>query len=154
LKTMEVRIRNAERGDLDRLVALLAELFSIEADFSFDKDRQRRGLMLMVDGCGRHRCVKVADAGGRVVGMGTAQLMVSTAEGALSALVEDLIVTGSMRGRGIGRALLAAVQGWARLNGATRLQLLADKENRRALDFYRLQGWAATRLICLRKGSE
>jgi GNAT superfamily N-acetyltransferase len=151
---MDVKIRNAENRDLDRLVGLLDELFSIEADFSVDSDRQRRGLTLMVDGCGKHRCVKVAEAGGRVVGMATAQLMVSTAEGAFSALVEDVVVTESMRGRGIGEALLTALEAWARLHGAARLQLLADRENHRALDFYQRRGWSATQLICLRKAPE
>jgi ribosomal protein S18 acetylase RimI-like enzyme len=151
---MDVEIRNAENRDLDRLVDLLEELFSIEADFSVDKDRQRRGLTLMVDGCGKHRCVKVADTGGRVVGMATAQLMVSTAEGAFSALVEDVVVTESMRGRGIGEALLDALEAWARQHGAARLQLLADRQNRPALDFYQRRGWVVTQLICLRKAPE
>ena len=144
-------IRNALHADLEPLVALLKELFSIEADFAVDERRQRRGLSLMLDGCGKHRCVKVAEAQGRVVAMCTAQLVVSTAEGAFSALVEDLVVTECMRGRGIGVAVLAAVEAWARQHGATRLQLLADKENQQALIFYQKQRWLSTRLICLHK---
>lgn len=148
---MDVTIRNALYADLEPLVALLGELFSIEADFVVDELRQRRGLMLMLDGCGKHRCVKVAEARGRIVGMCTAQLVVSTAEGAFSALVEDVVVTESMRGRGIGGLLLSATEAWARQHGADRLQLLADKENRQALTFYQKHRWLSTRLVCLRK---
>jgi GNAT superfamily N-acetyltransferase len=148
---MDVTIRNAAHRDLDRMVALLEALFAIEADFIVDKSRQQRGLRLMLDGCGKHRCVKVAETGDQVVAMCTAQMMVSTAEGALSALVEDLVVAERMRGHGIGKALLAAVETWARQHGATRLQLLADKGNSPALEFYQRQGWAVTQLICLRK---
>ena len=94
----------------------------------------------------------VAECDDRVVAMCTAQLLVSTAEGALSALVEDLVVTAGMRGRGIGKRVLKAVETWARHHGVTRLQLLADRQNTRALGFYDKQGWTGTQLICLRKG--
>ena len=33
------------------------------------------------------------------------------------------------------------------------MQLLADRTNHPALDFYRRQGWQHTQLICLRKYS-
>ncbi len=98
------------------------------------------------------RAVLVADRAGEVVGMVTAQLVVSTAEGAPSAWIEDLVVDAAERGRGTGGALLRAVEGWARARGATRLQLLADRENARALAFYARMGWAGTRLVGLRRG--
>jgi hypothetical protein len=34
------------------------------------------------------------------------------------------------------------------------MQLLADRNNINALDFYKKQKWAATQLICLRKKQE
>jgi GNAT superfamily N-acetyltransferase len=98
------------------------------------------------------RAVLVAERGGAVVGIVTGQLVVSTAEGAPSALVEDMVVDGRFRGRGAGAALLRAIEAWARGRGATRLQLLADRENAPALAFYARMGWAGTRLVCLRRG--
>ena len=106
---------------------------------------------MMLDGCGKHRCVKVGEVDGGVVAMCTAQILVSTAEGAFSVMVEDMVVAEDMRGQGIGAALLATVEAWARQRGATRLQLLADRENLPALAFYRKHGWHPTQLICLRK---
>ena len=50
------------------------------------------------------------------------------------------------------RASSAAIEAWARARGATRLQLLADRENAPALAFYARVGWRATRLVCLRRG--
>ena len=152
--TMDATIRNARHTDVASLVELLNQLFSIEVDFVVDERRQRRGISMMMDGCGKHRCVKVADVGGRVVGLATVQLLISTVEGAFSAWIEDLVVTESLRGHGIGKALLAAVEIWARQHGATRLQLLADKQNHRALDFYGKHRWTPTQLICLRKAAE
>ncbi len=148
---MDYRIRPAATGDLPALVRLLAELFSIEADFVADGERQRVGLSLML-GDHRHRTVLVAERAGAVIGMVTGQLVVSTAEGGLSALVEDMVVEAEARGAGVGRALLAAVERWAADRGATRLQLLADRENAPALAFYGRAGWRSTRLVCLRRG--
>jgi GNAT superfamily N-acetyltransferase len=144
-------IRPARPEDLEALVTLLGELFAIEADFRPDPARQRRGLALML-GDRLRRAVIVAESEGRVVGMVTGQLVVSTAEGAASVLVEDMVVKDGARGAGIGRRLLCAVEEWAAARGATRLQLLADRENQGALRFYAARGWGPTRLVCLRRG--
>ncbi len=148
---MDYRIRSASTSDLPVLVRLLGDLFSIEADFRPDPERQRFGLALMLADRGS-RAVLVAERGGEVVGMVTGQLVVSTAEGAPSALVEDMVVLASERGRGAGRALLTAIEAWAAERGATRLQLLADRENVAALAFYGRMGWRGTQLVCLRRG--
>jgi GNAT superfamily N-acetyltransferase len=148
---MDVKIRNGRPDDLAVMTALLRQLFSIEADFTVNSGRQRRGLSLMLDGCLKHRCVKVAEVNGEVVGMVTAQLLISTAEGGVVALVEDMVVDGHHRGRGIGRQLMAAIEAWSREHGASRLQLLADRTNFSGLDFYDKIGWRPTRLICLRR---
>jgi GNAT superfamily N-acetyltransferase len=148
---MDVKIRNARFDDLEALTALLRELFSIEADFVFDEVRQRRGLKLMLDGCSKHRCIKVAEAGGQLIGMSTAQTLISTAEGGIVALVEDVVVELPFRGQGIGSKLMASIEDWARNRGATRLQLLADRSNFFALNFYEKIGWNSTQLICLRR---
>lgn len=149
--TLDVEIRDALSDDLEELMALLQALFSIEADFKADAARQHRGLSLMLDGCGKHRCVKVAQVDGRVVGMCTAQSLVSTAEGAMVALVEDMVVDFRYRGIGIGRQLMEAIEAWARKHEMPRMQLLADRTNFSALDFYDKLGWCPTQLICLRR---
>ncbi len=145
-----LQIRPASAADLDGLVRLLGQLFAIEADFRPDEERQRSGLALMLVEPDR-RAVLVAERGGAVTGMVTAQLVVSTAEGGLSALVEDMVVDEAERGRGAGRALLGAIERWARERGATRLQLLADRANAPALRFYERMGWRWTQLVCLRR---
>jgi GNAT superfamily N-acetyltransferase len=148
---MELTIRSAASGDLDALVRLLGALFALEPDFPVHPQRQRRGLELMLAEPSR-RVVLVAARGADVVGMVTAQLLVSTSEGGLSAWVEDLVVDARERGSGVGRALLAAVEREAVALGATRLQLLVDRENAPALGFYARVGWGSTRLLCLRRG--
>lgn len=93
-------IRRAQSADIDAMSALLQALFSIEADFNGDPDRQQRGLRMFIDGCGKHRAALVADCGGRLVGMATVQLVISTAEGGLSAWVEDVVVDAGCQGQG------------------------------------------------------
>lgn len=146
-----MKIRNATREDIAAMVDLLAGLFVLESDFSPDPDHQRLGLFAMLDGCAKHKCVKVAEAGGEVVAMATAQTLISTAEGGLVGLVEDVVVRPDWQGKGAGRALMAALQDWAALRGLKRLQLLADRDNPGALGFYEKLGWKKTRLACLRK---
>ena len=132
-------------------MSLLGELFAIEADFSFNAEKHRQGLMLLLDGCRKHKCIKVAEHNHEVIGMCSAQTLISTAEGGVVALVEDLVVKNGWRGRGVGRMLLEDMDAWSHSCGLKRLQLLADAENEPALAFYGKNGWKRTQLICLRK---
>ena len=143
-----VDVRPARAADLDALVELLRALFAIEKDFSFDGARQRRGLRMLLDS--DRACLLVAEGEAAVVGMCSGQLLVSTAEGGLSLLVEDVVVAEQWRGLGVGRLLMEAISSWAVQREATRLQLLADRNNMPALDFYHHLGWQSTQLVCLR----
>jgi ribosomal protein S18 acetylase RimI-like enzyme len=144
-----VNIRRAEHADIPRLTALLEILFSIEEDFDFNESLQRRGLKILLEY--ESACVLVAEVEGKIIGMCTGQLIVSTAEGGPALLVEDLIVDRHYRCRGAGRKLIMEIIEWGRKKGACRVQLMADRNNAPALDFYRCLGWQTTNLICLRK---
>ncbi|MEJ2694083.1 MAG: GNAT family N-acetyltransferase [Candidatus Thiodiazotropha sp.] len=141
--------RAAEPADIESLLDLLEALFTIEQDFAPDRKRQRRGLEKLLAAKGAY--VVVAEYEGEVVGMATIQTLISTAEGGPAGVIEDLVVSESHRGRGIGQAIMNHLLSWAEHKGLSRLQLLADRDNRPALKFYRKQGWSTTRLIALRK---
>ncbi len=143
-------VRNGTREDVDALVVLLKELFSVEADFTFDPEKQRHGMQLLLDGCGKHRCIRVAEANRCVIGMATIQTLISTAEGGAVGLVEDVVVRKEWRGKGVGSELLRSIVDWAEKRGLLRLQLLADKNNISAINFYKKRQWSGTELICLR----
>ena len=142
-------IRPACFGDLPAMTRLLQELFAIETEFTVDTEKQRCGLQMLLDS--EQAAVWVAERHGRIVGMVTAQLMISTAEGGLSSLLEDLVVSSAYRRRGLGKALLSAAVKWSRDQGATRMQLLADGRNVPAIIFYRKQDWKQTNMIALRR---
>jgi GNAT superfamily N-acetyltransferase len=140
-----VTIAPACEADIPELIGLLALLFAIEQDFSPDPDKQRRGLAALLASPAGHIAI-ARDTTSRAIGMATAQLVISTAEGAPSAWIEDVVVREDWRGKGLGRALLDAVLEWARSRGAVRAQLLADLDNAPALAFYDRVGWQETRL--------
>jgi len=144
-------IRNATHKDIQGMLPLLEQLFAIEADFTFHPETQARGMALMLDGCGKHRAVKLALAQDRIIGMCTAQTRISTARGGICATLEDLVVDRAFRGQGVAPQLLEAIEKWAHLRGVAALSLLADKNNTPGLALYKNQGWAATDLIGLVK---
>ncbi|MBC2581827.1 GNAT family N-acetyltransferase [Clostridium sp. DJ247] len=143
-------IRKAQHNDIEMLVELLKVLFSIEEDFVFDEEKQRRGLRMMLQDQD-NRCIFVAEFEQHIVGMTSGQILVSTAEGGISVLVEDVVIDENYRKQGIGRELLSAMESWAVEKGAKRLQLLADINNSSALVFYKKLNWSNTRLTCLQK---
>lgn len=145
-----IEVRRAKKEDIDILVALLESLFTIETDFSIDVQKHRKGLSLMLEQTDRS-CILVAEYNKKVIGMCTGQLLVSTAEGNLKAIVEDVVVEKDNRGVGIGGELLSEIQKWAISCGASRIDLLADQRNIHALNFYNKQNWKRTKLIALQK---
>lgn len=144
-----IRIKPATEQDIRALGGLLQQLFAIEADFQFDAAKSDHALQQLIND--QRACVLVACKAEKVIGMVSAQLVISTAEGAYSAWVEDVVVDSVHRGEGIGKQLLRAIEEWAKGQGATRLQLLADTENQLALEFYRSTGWQQLQIRALRK---
>jgi GNAT superfamily N-acetyltransferase len=132
------------------MAELLQDLFTLEADFRPEREKQALGLSSLVAGSSEQCCVLVAEHSGIVIGMATVQILVSTAEGGRVGLVEDVIVDREHRGRGVGTRLLDAVVAWSRTRGLKRLQLLADRQNLPAISFYFRRHWNGTGLICLR----
>jgi len=144
--------RQATEKDLPALTCLLHVLFSIEEDFSFDEALQRHGLMLLLET--EQSIILVAEYRGQVVGMCTGQMLISTATGGRKVVVEDVVVLPEHQRCGVGRRLLTAIGDWAGKKGASRLQLLADRNNSEALRFYNHLDWKTTQLICLHKHVE
>jgi GNAT superfamily N-acetyltransferase len=148
---VDFSIRPATEEDIPGICDLLSELFSIEADFEPDPVKQARGIGCMIDDPSGGTLLLVAESGGTVVGMATAQTLISTAEGGRVGFVEDVVVAREFRGQGIGSLMIEHLTNWAKEQKLKRLQLLADKENLPALTFYAGRQWNKTGLICLRK---
>ena len=148
---MEVSLRKARAADIPQMCHLLSELFCIEADFSPDRRKQARGLTLLLNVTSGSSTVFVAEQNAEIVGMCSVQILISTAEGGPVGFIEDLVVKKDHRGKGIGTSLLTEITGWCRARNISRIQLLRDKDNLAAREFYLSDGWADTKLVCMRK---
>jgi len=147
---MSIEINFASADELPQLADLLDELFTLENDFKPEREKQLRGLRLILDNPALGRLFVLRD-GERVLGMANVLITVSTAEGARVLLLEDVIVRREQRGNGLGRKLLEHVFNWAAAQGITRVTLLADKKNAAALDFYRKLGFDDSHMQVMRK---
>lgn len=147
---MKIEIDFAATDDLPQLADLLAELFTLESDFTPERDKQLRGLRLILTtpSLGQLFVLRV---GGKVAGMANALITVSTVEGERVLLLEDVIVHSEHRGSGLGRRVVEHVQAWARTQGMTRVTLLADQDNHAALSFYSKLGFEHSQMTVLRK---
>jgi GNAT superfamily N-acetyltransferase len=143
-------INFAAADDLPYLADLLAELFTLESDFQPERDKQLRGLRLILDNPALGRLF-VLRINGKVAGMANALITISTAEGGYVILLEDVIVSHAHRGLGLGRYLVMHVLEWARGQGIRRITLLADLDNQLALDFYRHLGFIDSNMHTFRK---
>jgi len=144
-------IRPARKEDLPVLTGLLGELFSLEPDYPVREEAQRRGLELLLGDSRSLVLTAVHRDSGGPAGMAVMQILLSTAEGGPAGLVEDLVVAPAFRGLGAGRLLLSVLESAAAGQGISRLQLLVDRENRSALEFYSRNGWEETRMRALRR---
>jgi GNAT superfamily N-acetyltransferase len=123
---------------MDQVLGLIQELavFEREPD-AVELTRED----LVRDGFGRaprFTCF-VAEDNGRILGMALCYPRYSTWKGLVIHL-EDLIVTESARGRGLGSALLTAVIRHAREAGARRVSWEVLDWNDPAIDFYEARG--------------
>lgn len=59
----------------------------------------------------------------------------------LNAVVSDLVVARELRGRGLGKLLLAEAESWARFQGASSIELWVYEFNQGALRFYEGAGY-------------
>jgi len=144
----QFNIRVAQKNDISAMVELLGELFAIEIDFYIDANKQRRGLELLLES--NQAVVFVVELDKQVIGMCSVQLLISTAQGSKVGLIEDVIISENYQKQGVGKQLLETIEHWAISENLTRLQLLADKTNQQALNFYQKNSWQSTQLIALR----
>ena len=140
---MELEYGPATIKELPQMVELLGVLFTDEAEFQPNSDKQKRALeaILANPTVGR---LFVAREGKRVVAMASLLYTVSTAEGGKAAWFEDLVVHPDERKRGIGEALLKVVVDHARNEGVLRITLLTDMQNERAQAMYRRVGFVGS----------
>lgn len=135
---MQIHIRKAVPSDISCIYSLILELavFEKEPDAVLITEKE-----LYQYGFGRdafYKCI-VAEVNNQIVGMALFYFRFSTWKGKALHL-EDLIVTKSFRGKGIGQALYDEVLLYSFEQGVRRVQWEVLNWNRPAIEFYEKSG--------------
>jgi GNAT superfamily N-acetyltransferase len=144
-----LRIEPATLEDLPQLTELLFELFSQEADFIPNRDKEMRGLRLLLEQPSRGR-IFVLRGPGKIIGMINLLITISTAEGGFVLVLEDLIIHRDYRHQGFGTRLLEYARDFAKKKNFLRITLLADKPNERLKRFFSKNGFIESDMIPMR----
>ncbi|MCA9660123.1 MAG: GNAT family N-acetyltransferase [Myxococcales bacterium] len=139
-------IRRATRGDLEAIVAMLADdpLGVEREDHRLPLPAAYVDAFAEIDADPRQHLMVAAD--GDAV-LGVLQLTIIpylTYRGRRRALVEGVRIAKAARGRGLGRRLLEWAIAAAQREGCHLIQLTTDKRRPEALEFYRALGFAAS----------
>ncbi|MBF0171557.1 MAG: GNAT family N-acetyltransferase, partial [Nitrospinae bacterium] len=84
---------------------------------------------------------------GRVIALANLQFSVSTAFGGLSVHIDDFIVDGPYRGKGVGGLLIDSIATMSKKMGAVRLTVNVDMGNAGGLAFYHRAGFESVNLL-------
>jgi len=142
-------ISKAGKEDIDQMCLLLWELFELEKDFTPDRDKQKKGLALILDNP-RYGALLLLKRDREVLGMANLLFTISTAMGTRVILLEDFIIKKAERRKGLGRYFIEGIKDLARKEGYGRITLLADKDNRPAREFYNSLGFQISNMDCWR----
>jgi GNAT superfamily N-acetyltransferase len=148
-KLSNMKLFEATFDDIPELSNLLTLLFTQEADFEPDGDKQAEGLRQIIGQPDIGRILILRDQS-MLLGMVTLLFTVSTALGSRVAILEDMIVRPDARQSGIGSSLLQYAIGFAKSNGCARITLLTDRTNSGAIRFYQKHGFKHSEMIPLR----
>jgi|SRR5258705_3013187 ribosomal protein S18 acetylase RimI-like enzyme len=144
-----LRVEPATLDDLPELTELLFELFSQEGDFIPNREKEMRGLRLLLEQPSRGR-VFVLRSPIKIVGMINLLITISTAEGGFVLVLEDLIVHNEYRGQGFGTQLLNYAIEFAKKKKFLRITLLTNKPNEKLKRFFAKNGFVESSMIPMR----
>lgn len=154
---MDVRIRAASLGDVRHLVRLDGVVHALHRQWRPDLFAAAEPNLVaehFSSAIGSGDLVLVAAGDATLLGFVHAQAVVRPAGPALAersvVLVHELVVADDARRRGVGRALMAAVEEYAARQGAADVRLQHYAMNRSAHDFYRALGYE-TELLTMAK---
>ena len=135
---MSISIRRAGMDDADA-IAPLFDLYRSFYQQPSDPALARRFISERLQH--EQSVILLADLDGKAVAFTQLFPSFSSVSARRSWILNDLYVHASARRKGIARALLQAASDFARADGAIRLELETDPDNRSAQALYRHMGW-------------
>lgn len=140
----------ASLADIPALCRLLDLLFEQEVEFKPDLDAQTLGLELIIKSPDTGTII-VARENSELIAMVNILYTVSTALGARVGMLEDMVVSTSARGSGVGSKLIEFALAYAAKQGCKRMTLLTDHDNELAHRFYQKHGFSRSSMVAFRK---
>ena len=137
---MDLSIREAVASDMKRVLELIQELATFEKEPDAVEVTEKDLIDSLTAEQPLFTCF-VAEVNGVVQGMALCYLRYSTWKGPTVHL-EDLIVTQSLRGKGVGKALYSAVMRHAFNKKVRRVEWVVLDWNKNAIEFYESTGAA------------
>ncbi|CAN1567681.1 RimI Acetyltransferases [Rhabdaerophilaceae bacterium] len=135
-----VAIRRAEPTDLPVLLALLSQLSDRNSAPEDTVASHTFAAMLAQPGLS----VFLAEMAGRVVGTITLVLVPNLTRGARPfGIIENVVTDQAMRGRGVGKALIAHGIAECQMRNAYKVMLMTGRTDAAALGFYRACGFVS-----------
>jgi N-acetylglutamate synthase-like GNAT family acetyltransferase len=144
----KIIFRSAILEDIPHLVEFLKILFTQEAEFTPDYEKQTAGLTMIIENPTMGEII-VAEHGENVVGMVNLLYTISTAEGGKVAILEDLVVNTDYRSVGIGSSILNHAIQHCEDSGLKRITLLTD-EDQKVITFYKRHGFKESPMKVMR----
>lgn len=144
---MNTDVCRATAEDLDPLVELMTEFYGASG-FSFDPARARIAFADLIGDprLGSAWLIRSAD---EVAGYFVLTLGYSMEFGGRSAFLDDLFIRAPHRGRGLGKAALAALRAECEALGVRAVHLEAARDNHAAQELYRRAGFTGRDLQLL-----
>lgn len=144
-----IRIEPATIEDIEELTDLVMSLMELEEDFQPDREKQRRGLQLILEEPSRGR-IFVMRSDHRIIGMVNLLFTISTAEGGFVILMEDVIISPDHRGQGYGTKMVEYVKDFARRRDFRRITLLTDSVSEESQRFFEKNGFVKSHMVPMR----
>lgn len=143
-------VEQATLEDLPRLTDLLVGLFERQPDFTPNRLKQMRGLRLILENPARGR-IFVLREHGKILGMVNLLFTISTAEGGLVMILEDLVIDPKNRGHGYGSILLEHALRYAKEKDFARITLLSDRSELESQKFFRQYDFVESNMLVMRR---
>jgi len=132
-----MKIRAADQGDVDSLVALFGH-------WGHPQPREQVSAILALWSSGQHCRILVADDSGRLAGMAAVSASPRLADPSRDATLAGLVVAPDYRRQGVAARLLDAAEELARSWNCRRIELTSNRARGAAHQFYPARGYAET----------
>lgn len=135
-----ITIREATEQDLPAVKGLMAELIeALESTGGFDVNTALENCRVLLKNADSH--ILVAEADGNVIGAINLDIRRTILHPGLSGLIDEIVVTKSCHGKGVGKKLIDAAVEKCKLSGCCEIEVSAELTNTKARSFYKSCGF-------------